>query len=209
MTSQARRPRKPRLSEDERSRLLDSLVRDVARGGADHAPEGANAWIASQLESLDVTWDDFDAVYRAVENEIPSPPDAEDVPVPNVERMIVRSLRKEAQAIAETDEWLWRALSDMPDFDWDAVARLSGANAATLRARAERPSVGDAPPLGVGRTGITTAEAQAALGIGRSTLFRWLDDGRLRRVPDTGTRLRIQTDGSGMPVVFDPAQTED
>lgn len=172
-----------------------------------HDPEHAtSAWLASRLEEIGASLDDFDDAYASYLGDAsnfvaPDDFDADDDDI-NFERTVTHAWRAEVRAAARTDHWLREALARDPEFDWAAVAKLLGTSEEVLRRRAGAPIDGKLPRVGVSRDGLPPLAAAEALGIGKSTLYRWIEEGRLSVVKVNG-RSRVVTDGNGKPIVRD------
>lgn len=202
----------PRPSADSRAERLHALAVT-----AHHEPARATAaWLANQLEEIGATLDEFDDAMHhylssayAGDYQAPEPPDPQDDPADNIDYVatIIQSWKSERRAAARTDHWLAEAHHRDPDFDWVSVAKLLGTSDEVLRRRAGAPVDGKMPRVGVSRDGLPPAAAAKALGIGRSTLYRWIAEGRVTQVTVNG-RVRIVTDGNGMPLVSTPESGE-
>lgn len=200
-----------RPSDDSRSERLHALAVT-----AHHDPARATAaWLASQLEEIGATLDEFnDATNHylslAYEGDYtqPEPPEpGEQTDDIDYVVTILRSWTAERRAAARTDHWLSEAFYRDPNFDWASVAKLLGTSDEILRRRAGAPVDGKMPRVGVSHAGLPPAAAAAALGVGRSTLYRWIAEGRVTQVTVNG-RVRIVTDGNGMPLVSTPESGE-
>ena len=184
---------------------------------AHHEPERAtSAWLATQLEEIGASLDEFDAATHQYlsaasggDYEAPEPLEPQDDIVDDIDyaATIRQSWAAEKRAAARTDHWLAQADQHDPDFDWVSLAKLLGTSDEILRRRAGAPVDGKLPRVGVSHDGLPPQAAAAALGIGRSTLYRWISEGRVTQVPVNG-RPRIVTDGNGMPIVQSP-ETDD
>ncbi len=161
----------------------------------EHDPTLTKSWVADRLAEIPASLDEFDLVR---EERLKAALDGDPMRHADVESMVLRTLRRERDAAADTDHWLAQA-REREDFDWSGVARLVGVDEGVLRRRAGAPIDGKVPRVDV-RGGLPMSAAAKALGVSRATLYTWISQGKVDQVVIDGRKV-IATDASGRPIV--------
>lgn len=151
-----------------------------------------DSWIDEQLAAIGVSRDEYAEVFDALTSGEHAQDDA--LATADLEDEVLAAYARERKVIQRTNELLTE-LAGRQDADWDSIAALLDVSVDSLRVRTgRRPSsalnVADA---------LTITAAARVLGVARSTVYEWLESGRLREVSVRGRRM-VAADTLGRPL---------